>query len=435
MNRLVARSVSLMTVSALAVGMAACSSDAGKGKSSGVVTLTLLSHYAGPQEEQLKPYIDQWNKENPNIQVKLEPVDFGELLKTISAKQTAGKVADIMHVYSMWGGQLGKSKVLADPPADVVEDIKSNYPEAAVKGSSIGGKVYGYPTEVQAYALFYNKKLLKDAGYDNPPRTWDEMYSMAKKMTKKDASGKIEVQGFGFNRGYASIVDQPFLSLLATAGGTLLSDDMKKAQLDSDTAKKTLEYTAKFYTDGISDLSISVGKSFPAEQTAMTIQAGWWAGTLAGTMKDLYANVGTAPIPSPDGQTKGSLAYTWMWGVNSKSKNQKEAWAFLNWFNTKPIKDGLTPEANFLLDAFNSVSSRKTDLNAQKLKDKLASDTVLKTFTDALQYAKPEPNPAAGAEIQDILYKQIESVWSGQTTAQQALPLAQKDIQAKLAAD
>jgi multiple sugar transport system substrate-binding protein len=167
----------------------------------------------------------------------------------------------------------------------------------------------------------------------------------------------------------------------------------------------------------------------------MTIQAGWWAGSLKGVMKDAYANVATAPLPSPDGQKKGSLAYTWMWGVNSKSKHQKEAWEFLKWFNTVAVKDGVTPEGSFLLNAFNSISSRKSDLEAAPIKDKLANDQVLKTFIDALNYATPEPNPAAGVEIQDILFKQIENVWTKQTTPDAAVQAAQKEIQAKLSAE
>ncbi|MEF3307770.1 ABC transporter substrate-binding protein [Paenibacillus sp. GYB004] len=436
-KKMAVRAVSLAVTSALAVSLAACgsgkeSSGSDDGKK-GPVTLTLLSHYAGAQEEKLKPYVDMWNKDHPDIQVKLEPVDFGELLKTIQAKQTAGQVADIMHVYSLWGGQLTKNKVLAEPPADVIDDVKKNYPDASVKGASIGGKIYGFPTEVNAYALFYNKKLLKEAGFDNPPKTWDEMYNMAKALTKKDGSGKITQQGFGFVRGYASIVDQPFMSLMATAGGQLISDDLTKAQLDSDAGKKTMDYAAKFYKDGIADVSFSVSKTFPAEQTAMTIQAGWYAGSLAGTMKEAYQNIGAAPLPSPDGSKKGSIAYTWMWGVNNKSKYQKEAWEFLKWFNTVSVKDGLTPEGGFLLDAFNSLSTRKSDLDAKPIKDKLAGDAVLKTFVDALNYALPEPNPAAGTEIQDILFKQIESTWTGQTTPEAAVQAAQKDIQSKLA--
>jgi len=398
------------------------------------VTLTLLSHYVGETEKQFKTLIDRWNKENPDIQIKLQGVDFGELLPTIMTKQTAGQVADIVHVYTLWGGQMVKSKVLADAPDDVVQDVTANYPAAAVAASSINGKVFGYPTEVQSYGLFYNKRLLKDAGYDNPPKTWDEMLEMAQKIHKKDGSGKTTVQGFGFLRGYAGKVVQPFMGMMATAGGTLLSDDMKNSQLNSDAGKKTIEFYSKIFgKSGISDIGFDSTKGFSAGVVGMTIEAGWWAGSLKTVMKDNYKDVGAAPIPSPDGNTTSSLAYTWAFGVNSKSKNQEAAWKFLKWFNSQPIEDGLTPEGKFLLDAFNMVSSRKTDLETQKLKDKIEQDPITKTFTEILKTAKPEQNPPTGSEIQSILYKQIENMWTDKATPQSVIENANKDIQAKLA--
>lgn len=415
-----------------AIGMTACSSG-NNASSSSKVTLTLLSHYTGENENFLKPYIEQWNKENPDIQVKLTPVEFDQLLSTMMTKQTAGQVADIVHTYTLWGGQLSKNKVLAPAPEDVAADIRENYPESAVAAATIDGQIFGYPTEVQAYGLFYNKRLLKEAGFEAPPKTWDELLQMASAIEQKDKDGKTTVQGFGFLRGYAGKVVQPFMGLLATAGGTLLSEDLSKPNLDSEAAKQTIDLYSKVYgSNGISDIGFETTKAFGAGQVAMTIEAGWWAGSLKTLMKDSFVDVGAAPLPSPDGQTQGSLAYTWAWGVNSKSKHQEAAWKFLKWFNSVEVKNGLTPEGNFLIEGFNTVPARKTDLASQTIQDKLAADPIAKTFSDALQYANPEQSPATASEIQDILYKQIENMWAGKATKEEVLENAQRDIQAKL---
>lgn len=434
--RLGTKSCAGILILALAMGLAACSGNKGGGDApSGKkpVTLTLLTHYVGTNETALQPYIDQWNKENPDIQIKPTPVDFGELLKTIMTKQTAGQGADIMQVYTLWGGQLAKSNVLAEAPQAVVDDVTQNYPPAAVKGASLNGKVFGYPTEVQTYGLFYNKKLLKDAGYDQPPKTWDELLEIARKIEKKDASGKVQVQGFGFQRGYAGIVDQPFMAMMAAAGSSLLSDDYKSSNLDSDAGKKTVEFYSKIYgKNGITDISFDTTKGFGAGQVGMTIGAGWWAGSLKTLMKDRFADIGAAPMPSPDGTTNGTIAYTWAWGVNSKSKHQEEAWKFLQWMNSAVVKDGMTPEGNFLLEAFNTISTRKSDLESDKMKAKLQSDPIIKTFTDALEYASEEQSPPTGSEVQDILYKQLESMWTGQQSVSDTIAQADSQIEAKL---
>ncbi|HEX7057055.1 MAG TPA: ABC transporter substrate-binding protein [Bacilli bacterium] len=397
------------------------------------VTLTILSHYVGKNEDFLKPYIDEWNKENPDIQVKLEGVKFGELLPTIMAKQTSGQGADINHIYSLWAGQLAKSGVLADAPQDVVDDVTNNYSPAAVKGATVNGKIFGYPTEVESFGLYYNKRILQEAGFDHPPTTWDEMLSMAKAINKKDANGKMVTEGIGLQKGWPAIIEQPFLALMETAGGSFMSDDLTKLNLDSDAAKKVMDLYAQIYgKNGISDYGFDPEKAFEAGQLGMTINAGYWAGSLKVIMKDKYSEVGTAPLPSPDGNTKGSLAYTYAWSVNKKSKHQAEAWKFLKWFNSQAYKDGVTPQGSFLLDAFDVLSTRKSDVQAQPLQDKLKSDPLLKVFEDAMEYAKPEPNPVAGAEIQTEFAKTIESVWTNQLTPDQALQKAQADLQAKL---
>ncbi|MFC4601790.1 ABC transporter substrate-binding protein [Cohnella hongkongensis] len=429
---------------ALSGVMVACSSNSGGksggdpeassgGSPAGKVELTMLTHYVGQNESFLKPYIDQWNAENPDIQIKPIGVDFGELQKTIMTRQSAGQGADIMHFYTLWGGQLQKNNVLAEAPDYIVQDVQANYPPAAVKGASHDGKVYGYPTEVQAYGLFYNKRLLKEAGFDNPPATWDELLSMGAAIEQKGSSGQVQVQGFGFQRGYAGLVDQPFMAMMAAAGSNLLSDDLTQSNLTSDAGRKTLELYSKVYgKDGLTDIAFDTTKGFGAGQVGMTIGAGWWAGSLKTLMKESYEDVGVSPLPSIDGSSKGTIAYTWAWGVNAKSKNQEAAWKFLQWMNASAGKDGLTPQGNFLLEAFNTASSRTTDLAAAKLQDHLSSDPIIKTFSDALTYANEEQSPSTAAEVQDILFKNIESMWTGQQSLEDTINNAHTQIEAKL---
>ncbi|MBX3081115.1 MAG: extracellular solute-binding protein [Anaerolineae bacterium] len=49
------------------------------------------------------------------------------------------------------------------------------------------GKVYGIPYNAYAMGIGYNIDLLKAAGFDKPPATWDELRTMAVKLTNRDA--------------------------------------------------------------------------------------------------------------------------------------------------------------------------------------------------------------------------------------------------------
>jgi len=64
---------------------------------------------------------------------------------------------------------------------------------------SADGKIYGMPIEAYVMGLAYNIQMLKDAGYDVPPTTWEELGPMAQKLTNRDAG----IAGFSFIRGEA----------------------------------------------------------------------------------------------------------------------------------------------------------------------------------------------------------------------------------------
>ena len=63
------------------------------------------------------------------------------------------------------------------------------------------GGVFGIPEKVDNRALFFNKDLLARAGYSAPPATWEELETMAVKLTERDDQGRIRRIGFAPNFG------------------------------------------------------------------------------------------------------------------------------------------------------------------------------------------------------------------------------------------
>ena len=56
----------------------------------------------------LKPVIDQWNKENPDIQIKVEtlPPGVGEIVKSLSASAIANNAPDLFNNLDTYADQL-----------------------------------------------------------------------------------------------------------------------------------------------------------------------------------------------------------------------------------------------------------------------------------------------------------------------------------------
>src|SRR5882724_3224591 len=97
-----------------------------------------------------------------------------------------------------------REKNSSDPDAIHAEDFYDSCWDEVVYRDPLTGKkgVYGIPEKVDNRTLFYNKDLLKRAGYVDekgearPPKTWEELQTMAVKLTERDSSGAIKRLGF-----------------------------------------------------------------------------------------------------------------------------------------------------------------------------------------------------------------------------------------------
>lgn len=72
-----------------------------------------------------------------------------------------------------------------------------------VRIGSYNGKLYALPSTPYTIALYYNRRLFREAGLDpdRPPRTIAELTECARRLTKRDANGKIVQLGLSTSPG------------------------------------------------------------------------------------------------------------------------------------------------------------------------------------------------------------------------------------------
>lgn len=372
--------------------LAGCGGSA-KESADGTVRLTFLTSYGNdPLKSGITDLIDEWNEQNPRIQVAHEAVQFADLLTTLNVRQTGGRGADIVSSYGLWGGQLAQNGVTATPPEEVARDITKNYSPAAVEAvTGSDGDLFGYPTEFNTYVLFYNKKLLRDAGFDAPPATWEELKEAAEATTARDSSGNYEVVGLSLIQDGDNETAHPFLSLLDAAGEEFL--DAEGTCVLGEAARELMQLERDLAVSGATTTSIMPTKSFGSGGVAMAIQASWWTGSLKAELGEDYADVvGTAPLPGPEPGAKGSLAYSFFTAVNGEGDHAAEAWEFLTWLNTHTSENGVTGMGNFLANA-GLIPPRKSDAETIGA-ELIAEDPNLEPIYQASDYAMAEPTTA-----------------------------------------
>jgi sn-glycerol 3-phosphate transport system substrate-binding protein len=156
----------------------------------------------GPITKIIDGYAEQFMKENPGIRVK--PVYAGTYQETIVKALTAHKSGEppttaILLSTDMFTLIDEDAIVPWEELAKSADDqawMKSFFP-AFMKNSQTAGKTWGIPFQRSTIVLYWNKEAFKEAGLDpnKPPATWAEQVDMARKLTKRDASGNVAQWG------------------------------------------------------------------------------------------------------------------------------------------------------------------------------------------------------------------------------------------------
>ncbi|MFE1774560.1 ABC transporter substrate-binding protein [Streptomyces sp. NPDC059008] len=193
MRRLRAATVTA-TVTALAAVASGCgggtSPGGGSGSNDSPRTLTYWASNQGPNVEAdkriLGPELKKFQRRT-GIKVELEVIPWPDLLNRILAATTSGQGPDVLNIGNTWSASLQATGALL--PWD-----KRNFDEIGGRDRFVApalgatGAAHQDPAAVPlyslTYALYYNKRMFKDAGISQPPTTWDELVAAGKRISK-----------------------------------------------------------------------------------------------------------------------------------------------------------------------------------------------------------------------------------------------------------
>lgn len=311
-----------------------------------VVELTMWQQWGnGHEKEVLDQVISEFEQSHPNIKIEEVAVtDNSKILTAISG----GNPPDII--------DLGSSSVIGEwaakgalmPLDDYINQDgidKSQFIPASWDAVTYGDKVYAMPFVAFNEGLLYNNKMFEEAELDptNPPKTLDDLFDYAVKMTKVDASGKI--QQMGFLPTWPSTHLQTSLAWLF--GGDFYDPKEKKITANDPGIVKALEWERKFYekygAQNVQDFITSSGQYLTAQdlfesgKLAMTIDGSWAIRFIQENVPELDKNVSAAFIPASSDHPE--LYGTSYIDINPQiiptgAKHPKEAWEFIKWLTT-----------------------------------------------------------------------------------------------------
>lgn len=172
------RGAALLAAGALAItALSACSASASPedtGDADGVTKVDFWGWVPG-----LEDLVDQWNSENPDIQVSFHRMT-GDDGDKVEAAVDAGAGPDLVQLSThdlpdyVIAGRV-------QPISEYVDGDESNYTPASWASVSFDGEVYGVPQGIGPSGMMYREDILAEYGID-VPTTWDEYLEAARTL-------------------------------------------------------------------------------------------------------------------------------------------------------------------------------------------------------------------------------------------------------------
>ncbi len=144
----------------------------------------------------MEQLIANFQAANPDITVKMTHFPYADYRTKVAAAIPAGEGPDVVQLFYGWLNDYVEAELIQPLPADVFPADKIDaefFP--MVQAMKEGDQYWALPTAVRSLALFYNNRLMEEAGVEGPPETLDEMVEAAAQMTKKDGAGNITQVG------------------------------------------------------------------------------------------------------------------------------------------------------------------------------------------------------------------------------------------------
>jgi multiple sugar transport system substrate-binding protein len=372
----------------------------------------------------------RYNQQGAPLPVKIETTgDYGEIyqkvMASIRAKQLPAMAVSYESMtaqYRASGAAAALDTLIQDPVRGLrPEELADFYPAVLESNhfEEYGGATLSFPFTKSILMLYANHRVLRAAGIEGPPATWDEF--LAQCRTIKAKTGK---------RAYAISVDCSTISgMIFSMGGEVLKG--RVFQYDQPASVAVFELLETLIKE---DLAYQIPArtfedetAFAAGEIAFTIRTSAGSANMALAMGGKNDDWSVNRLPQADPARPAALLF----GPNVTLFNvgavqNEAAWAFVKYFTSPEVM------AEWCL-ATGYVPFRKSVAEDARLQEYWNAWPSNRTAFDCLPIARTEPNVLNWQTIRRIVENAETAVITGLKSGREAAQTLQLDVQPYLA--
>jgi multiple sugar transport system substrate-binding protein len=379
------------------------------GGSGSEITLSVMDYYDNDFDHEMTQKALDTCATQVGVKITRESVPGGELVAKILQLASSKTLPDVLMIDNPDMASIAEIGALTPLKNFGIE--AEDFAEGIVAAGSLNGELYGLAPTVNTIALMVNTDMLKEAGVE-APKTWDELKTVAKKLTKGDTYG-IAVSAIANYEGVWQ-----FLPFFWTNGGN--EDNFNTPQ-----AAEALQLWLDLVNDGSLSTSAlnwsqaDANDQFMAGKAAMQINGPWQLPVIAETAPDLNYEVVLIPTKNAGETSISPLGgEVWTAPVTDRPENQAKAGEFL--------KCLFSSDVQLQLGIDRSCIPGRTSLKAAFLEAR----PEMGQFVEQVENGRARTGILGSAwpKTADAMVQALQLALSGEATPMDALNTAAADL-------
>jgi len=214
------------------------------------IEITFWTLFSGGEGYIMTELVNQFNKEQNQIFVNQQPLDWGQYYNKLLASMVGGNPPDLAIIHRSSLVDYVERGTLLPIDKYVSNSLKVDYFDNILQAATFNSQLYALPLDTHPLVLYYNKSVLREAGLVDSngqillPKTFEEFYNFCKQI--KQNTGKYGMAIEDLN----CLGERLWLTLYRNFGGKL-EDEKGNFMFDKDIAEKTYEEILKFYKEDL----------------------------------------------------------------------------------------------------------------------------------------------------------------------------------------
>lgn len=367
--------------------------------------------------ELLRTLVEEFNSQWPGLPVKVERSgNYADIFRKVTAGINAGVLPAMAVSYESMTSEyiplnavFNLDTLIADPEVGLTKEELADFFPGVLETNRFqeyGGSLYSFPFAKSLLMLYFNKKVLADAGLSAPPDTWDTFLDQCRQVKQRTGkyahavhadcstlNGMIYSMGGDIIRGRETLYDSEEALAVFRLYETLAREDL-----------------AYLIAPGTYDDNIALAKG----EIAFGLRSSSGLSDMMLLMEGDRDSWGITRIPQKNPETPATVLYgPNVCLFNTHEEQVRAAWAFVKYFTSSEVSTRWALETGYM-------PVRKSALEHPDMLAFWAQWPYNRAPYDCLPIARPEPNLSGWQEVRDLAARTITEIMTGVRTAESA---------------